>query len=742
MDFRETLRPVGADAWLALTLDAAHDFDTPSRDIEWAYAVLHFADGGRRDVFELMSIPVEPDLGGAERLRMTIAGQRELVQNQGGGKQAAYYRENLAKSEAQLLDVLKPTRLMPKWLFVLEGWRVLAVYRNHPRPVVFRVLDLQSQCEVSTFDGGAIHQQVFGGRVREPGEVDPQEEILRISQEVDFEKLTEAEAEALMTRLAELTAAHDQQRMAAAEPLRLRPLAASGSRLLIEVVLTRALVSLEDGRFRLLGRWDSLHTGWQVAARTASGFVFQRMKGMDGSGDLLFIRGEDGTKLMSQPLKPRQIHSEATCTWPPGDTVAVAALGGGIRLHGGREFELPKLSDFDKNDLVHVALSPDLRVLAVAKVGEAKSILLYDLERKLAAAVELSPMETRRRVYEQGVRIPGFALSARELLIVARGEIRRHDLSGLNWQAPLKAPPRIKRGKTPALTLDAALARGPLTSVSGMVRSWFRPGVVLVPKRVRGDTSPVGSSKSGGLPDLPPDRTWPRAKGRPMTFLLQVNLADVAAAEPRTGLPTTGLLSVFLANDEMGFPSFFSDINAERDGCQVIHSPAGSTLVRTTAPNDGDDVPYEGKNVVCTYTVRPGGLMLPPLSSAIVQRAGLTVEQGAAYGRLLEAINGPDDAKDAWATRLGGYPALLQGDNLHLQAESHARGLELVAATYELWSNATFQQNAETWRSLLQLPEGKEGWAWGDAGLMHVLVSETHWPHADFETAWGLGVCH
>ena len=174
----------------------------------------------------------------------------------------------------------------------------------------------------------------------------------------------------------------------------------------------------------------------------------------------------------------------------------------------------------------------------------------------------------------------------------------------------------------------------------------------------------------------------------------------------------------------------------------MVYSPAGSSLARTAAPEDAVDMQYEGKNVVCTYSVRPGGLMLPPLSSAMVQRAGLSVEQGAAYGRLLEAVNGPDDARDTWATRIGGYPALLQGDDLHLQAESYARDLDLVADTYELWSDPAFQQHAEAWRSLFQLSEGKEGWTWGDAGLMHILVSNENWPRAEFDAAWGLGVCH
>ena len=56
---------------------------------------------------------------------------------------------------------------------------------------------------------------------------------------------------------------------------------------------------------------------------------------------------------------------------------------------------------------------------------------------------------------------------------------------------------------------------------------------------------PLGCSKSGGLPDLPPDYRWPSYRGRPLDFILQINLEDVSGFPSCQDLPERGLISVF-----------------------------------------------------------------------------------------------------------------------------------------------------------------------------------------------------
>src|SRR5262249_37406752 len=58
---------------------------------------------------------------------------------------------------------------------------------------------------------------------------------------------------------------------------------------------------------------------------------------------------------------------------------------------------------------------------------------------------------------------------------------------------------------------------------------------------------PLGGSRLGGAPDLPPGRSWPVWQGSPMAFIGQVKLADIAAHDEEKHLPHAGLLSFFCA---------------------------------------------------------------------------------------------------------------------------------------------------------------------------------------------------
>lgn len=78
----------------------------------------------------------------------------------------------------------------------------------------------------------------------------------------------------------------------------------------------------------------------------------------------------------------------------------------------------------------------------------------------------------------------------------------------------------------------------------------------------------VGTTKLGGAPDLPAGTDWPMVDGRPLTFVAQIDLAEVAPFDSRRLLPATGLLSFFY--DTQGWPSGYDP--SERDGWRVRFS--------------------------------------------------------------------------------------------------------------------------------------------------------------------------
>ncbi len=77
-------------------------------------------------------------------------------------------------------------------------------------------------------------------------------------------------------------------------------------------------------------------------------------------------------------------------------------------------------------------------------------------------------------------------------------------------------------------------------------------------KIARKETYKLGATRFGGKPDVPPDFIWPTYEGesydhvvkdRPLTFLAQLNCAELAQFDAEHLLPDHGLLSFFYETD-------------------------------------------------------------------------------------------------------------------------------------------------------------------------------------------------
>lgn len=59
------------------------------------------------------------------------------------------------------------------------------------------------------------------------------------------------------------------------------------------------------------------------------------------------------------------------------------------------------------------------------------------------------------------------------------------------------------------------------------------------------DPMELGASRIGGAPDLPVQERWPERADKPMAFLAQFRLRDVASFETRNVLPSRGMMYFF-----------------------------------------------------------------------------------------------------------------------------------------------------------------------------------------------------
>ncbi len=84
-----------------------------------------------------------------------------------------------------------------------------------------------------------------------------------------------------------------------------------------------------------------------------------------------------------------------------------------------------------------------------------------------------------------------------------------------------------------------------LTPYSEALMQDIKPAIGLARTRMDDDAIPIGVSKFGGAPDLPADVVWPEWDGKPLTFMAQINLAELDLRPFNGLLPSTGILLFF-----------------------------------------------------------------------------------------------------------------------------------------------------------------------------------------------------
>jgi hypothetical protein len=193
------------------------------------------------------------------------------------------------------------------------------------------------------------------------------------------------------------------------------------------------------------------------------------------------------------------------------------------------------------------------------------------------------------------------------------------------------------------------------------------------------DRLPLGASRFGGLPDLPPDVAWPEIEGKKLPFLAQINLADLPTSnEP--ALPPDGWLYAFGRFD-----------NDHEDQPVVVFHHRGPAANLVRAPRPAKDEIWPDWMNISVYEVVPLTLRPDP------ERAGKEKTGRKSAGWFF----GEDDGFGAAGEMAD--DAFMDGDD---------------------------------WINLLVL-KSVGSMQWSDAGYLYLLIRQSDLAKADFSRVFG-----
>jgi hypothetical protein len=159
--------------------------------------------------------------------------------------------------------------------------------------------------------------------------------------------------------------------------------------------------------------------------------------------------------------------------------------------------------------------------------------------------------------------------------------------------------------------LDAMLAKAGLGKHAGVL---IDPAIHLLTTRTDEAKLPLGGTKIGGLPELPPGAKWPTQSGVPLAFVAQLRLEDVKKLGEKR-LPEKGLLSFFIDDEAEDYPG----------KVLVVHTKDPKKLERLEPPPSFQarraGRPARQPFAACTVKMVPT-LTVPSSSNPVVTKLG------------------------------------------------------------------------------------------------------------------------
>ena len=244
----------------------------------------------------------------------------------------------------------------------------------------------------------------------------------------------------------------------------------------------------------------------------------------------------------------------------------------------------------------------------------------------------------------------------------------------------------------------------------------------------------IGASKMGGLPDLPKTVDWFRQgqTNTPLSFICQINFAEVKPYDNENKLPASGILYFFYDCSMDGMPWGFDpkDISGK-----VVYYYDGdlADLERKEAPNDIEENGCVFEAAELRFET---ALDLPDLDSPAGETLGLADDDRENYWEMM------DEVSESTINKLLGHSNNIQG-SMELECEFVSNGLYCGDPSgYNEGRARGLDKNTEHWNLLLQVDSNEDiGMMWGDCGRLYLWITTEDLTAKNFDASWLILQC-
>lgn len=272
--------------------------------------------------------------------------------------------------------------------------------------------------------------------------------------------------------------------------------------------------------------------------------------------------------------------------------------------------------------------------------------------------------------------------------------------------------------------IQTAFSRAGLARVLKDLDALVQPAIKLSTAPVAESSMELGTSKIGGLPDLPPGMSWPEWKGLPQSFLAQFRLQDLREFDVEHVLPPHGMLWFFYDARQQTF----GDAPTDQGGWHVSFlADEHPWLERASWP---PRLPTGSRFQACSVTFA-SQMTLSHAPELDIPHYDWTEAEQLNYERLLATFPTPTE-HTAIQHHLLGHADTLQ-DDMRLQCQLVSHGVTDLDDP----RSEQLTPGARDWRLLLQLDSDEHtGMRWASDGTLYYWIPQIALQEHLFEAAW------